>query len=127
MDVFGKLILSNYNLYVSICTYRFFPRLCLISADMPEAAKLLTVYDSLNSEFPCRLCTCGKDRWLSTDCLSNPLRDRAIAVDITSRSHTAITQFMLTGGRPRELKQLDIDSKNNSVPMCPVRTYKFMN
>ena len=94
---------------------------------MPEAAKLLTVYDSLNSEFPCRLCTCGKDRWLSTDCTTHPLRDRDIAEDITSRSHAVITQYMLTGDRPRELKQLEKDSKDNSVPLCPVRTYKFMN
>ena len=94
---------------------------------MPEAAKLLTVFEKLNVEFPCRLCSCGKRQWLSTDCLSHPLRDRDIAEDITSRSHAVITQFMLSGGRPRELKQLEIDSKDNSVPICPVRTYKFMN
>ena len=125
MDVFGKLILSNHNLYVFICTYRFFPRLCLISADIPEAAKLLNVFDSLRTTFPCRVCTCSKFRWLSADCATNSMRDRDIAEDITSRSHAAITQYMLSGGRPRELKQLEIDSKDNSVPMCPVRTYKF--
>ena len=94
--------------------------MAFISADTPEASKLLGVFNSHNCQRPCRICMTSESECNDMMRRNFTFRNDDAEYELSDSGESTILQWIRSGVRPHNLTSLEDKSKKLSVHLHPV-------